>query len=503
MDRALDQNRVLGPPAGPNQVTTTATSPAYMKYLFLAFLLSTPFVNPWVRGDGVGYYAYARSLLIDRDLNFENEYRNGNESFAMSRFDAQGRILPEMFTPTGRVGNHFTVGPAILWAPVLATVHLGVLAANQLGASVPADGNSRPYVLAMALATAGYGFLSLLLAFRIACRYFAPQWAFLATIGIWTASSLPVYMYFNPSWSHALSAFGVSLFLWYWDGTRLKRTLWQWVILGLIAGLMGNLYYPNAFLLVFPAAEIAYLLGSGSAGPARVAVSRGTLILRAGAFAAVFLVALIPTFMTRQIIYGSPFETGYPGVLTWNWSSPKLLEVLFSSNHGIWSWTPILFPAVIGLFFLIRRDALLGAGSLLTFLAYYYFISSYPSWDGLSSYGNRFFVSLTPIFILGLAALFNALPQWVGKTSRALLMAGTAVGLLVVWNAAFVFQWGVHLVPARGPISWSEMIHNQFVVVPARITRAVSAYFVDRSGMMNRIEKEDIEQQKSLPVRGR
>ena len=32
-------------------------------WLTALFLMSLPFVNPWVRGDGVGYYAYARSLL--------------------------------------------------------------------------------------------------------------------------------------------------------------------------------------------------------------------------------------------------------------------------------------------------------------------------------------------------------------------------------------------------------------------------------------------------------
>ena len=35
---------------------------------------------------------------------------------------------------------------------------------------------------------------------------------------------LPVYMYFNPSWSHAHSAFIVALFVWYWDRTRTTRT---------------------------------------------------------------------------------------------------------------------------------------------------------------------------------------------------------------------------------------------------------------------------------------
>src|SRR2546430_9162041 len=101
----------------------------------------------------------------------------------------------------------------------------------------------------MALATAIYGFLGLLLAFRLTRQYVEERWALLATLAIWWASSLPVYMYFNPSWSHAHSAFAVALFLWYWHETRSSRALSQWLLLALIAGLMLNVYYPNAMVL--------------------------------------------------------------------------------------------------------------------------------------------------------------------------------------------------------------------------------------------------------------
>jgi len=464
--------------------------------LFVLFLLTLPLVNPWVRGDGVGYYAYLRSVLIDHDLRFENDYLGGNESFVLSRVDEHGRLLPHEYTRTGYVENHFSVGPAILWSPVLIVVHGAVVLAKHLGANVRTDGHSRPYLIAMALTTAFYGFLSLLLAYRLARKYFDSQWAFLATVGLWLASSLPIYMYFNPSWSHAQSAFAVALFLWYWDRTRPGRTLGQWIILGLAAGLMANVYYPNVILLIFPGLEIVPLVRASRSDPDRARGSLRKLVPCCGLFAVVFVISLFPTFITRRIIYGSPFETGYPGVRTWNWTSPALLQVLFSSDHGMFSWTPILALATVGLFFLIKRNSLLGAGSLLTFIAYYYFIASYPDWDGLSSFGNRFFVSLTPIFVLGLAALLNSFSVWLGKASRAVALAGAATLLFAVWNVGFIFQWGTHMVPARGKISWAEMAHNQFVAVPLRLTHSLETYFLHRKDMMQHIEQEDLEQQK-------
>ncbi len=465
--------------------------PVQTKILFALFLLSLPFVNPWVRGDGVGYYAYLRSALIDHDLNFENDYLAANESFVMSRKGEDGKLLPSEYTKTGYVENHFSVGPAMLWTPAIIVVHGGVVLANRLGARIPANGYSRPYLLAMAVTTACYGFLALLLAYSLAKKYFEVKWAFLGTVGIWLASSLPVYMYFNPSWSHAHSAFAVALFLWYWDRTRLERNYAQWAILGLMTGLMGNVYYPNAILLIFPGLEWIYLLRRNPGSWRKLAAS-GAL------FGAVFVLSLAPTFVTKQIIYGSPFDTGYPSVTGWHWASPALFQVLFSTDHGMFVWTPVLAFSVLGLIFLWKRDALLGGAAILSFLAYFYFIASYPDWDGISSYGNRFFVSLTPVFVLGLVALFEAGAAWIGKESRALVLAGAFVIVLTVWNAGFMFQWGTHMVPARGKVSLNQMVRDQFVDVPLSLTHNLATYFLHRRDMMQHIEREDIQQQKGL-----
>jgi len=51
------------------------------RLLVVLFLLSLPFLNPWVRGDGVGYYAFARAPLIEHSLDFTRDYQHANDSF--------------------------------------------------------------------------------------------------------------------------------------------------------------------------------------------------------------------------------------------------------------------------------------------------------------------------------------------------------------------------------------------------------------------------------------
>jgi hypothetical protein len=478
----------------------------YDGILLVLFLLSLPLCNPWVHGDGVGYYAYARSLLIDHNLNFEKDWKHGNQSFEMSRLDAQGEILPDQFTRTGHLLNHWSIGPALLWLPFLILTHAGVLIADKLGAHVAADGFSQPYLITMALTTALYGFLGVWISFRLACKFFQERWAFLATLGIWWASSLPVYMYFNPSWSHAHSAFGAALFLWYWHRTRGERRIGEWVVLGVISGLLVDVYYPNGMLLLVPLLEafVAYWNELGRRGNAPASggavratggrpASFGRLFGAHVIYLAVFLVVLLPTFISRKIIFGSALATGYLPIDQWRWKDPAFGRVLWSADHGVFTWTPILLVAVAGLLFFRRTDKAMAAYLMAAAVAFYGVISFHFNWDGLSSFGNRFFVSLTPIFVLGLAAIFDAAARaWSERRVRILAPVATAV--FVLWNLGMIYQWGTHLIPARGAISFREAAYNQVAVVPEQAGRNLVSYFTRRRRMMNRIEQEDVNQ---------
>jgi hypothetical protein len=51
--------------------------------------------------------------------------------------------------------------------------------------------------------------------------------------------------------------------------------------------------------------------------------------------------------------------------------------------------------------------------------------------------------------------------------------------------------------PARGPVSWSETVHNQFFEVPQRAGREITAYLISRKNLMDIIEQQDVQQLKS------
>jgi hypothetical protein len=441
--------------------------------LGLAFLLSLIFMTPSVRGDGVGYYALIRAPLIEHAFHFENDWRIGYPAIQVGTpngTDSKGFLG---YTRTGHLGNFYAVGPALLWAPFMIVAHVAVLAADATGAHIAADGFSRPYIFAMSIGTAVYAFLALLLAFRIARRYVEESWALLATIGIWLASSFAAYLYVFPAWSHVQSAFSVGLFVWYWDGTRGNLSVRRWALLGLAAALMINVYYVNALFLLLPFFETCstglQMLQGSSEDRDRIA----TLVRVNFILAAACAVGLAPTLVTKLIIFGSPFRSGYTNVSQWHWSSPHLLGVLFSSDHGLLLWTPIIIPAIAGLIAGWKRIGDLAKYSLVVLAIFTYVVASHVYWDGVASFGSRFFISFTPIFVVGLA---NGLQLFAGIWRAPLsgfIRASAIIAILAIWNLGFLFQCATGLAPLYGPISWNEMIYNQFRTVPQDASNAI------------------------------
>jgi hypothetical protein len=123
-------------------------------------------------------------------------------------------------------------------------------------------------------------------------------------------------------------------------------------------------------------------------------------------------------------------------------------------------------------------------------ILFLYVIGCYSDWDGISSFGNRFFVPLASLFVLGLAAFFDWFARaW--KERPAAIGAAAVTAILVLWNFGLIFQWGLHWIPERGPISWRAAAYNQVNVVPEEAVSMLKTYLTSRSALMDRIEQRD------------
>jgi len=273
-------------------------------------------------------------------------------------------------------------------APGFLTAHAGVLVARLAGAPIAADGSSWPYLWAVSIGTAVYGWLALWLSADAARRLGLTRGVWLAVIGMAAASSLPVYQFFLPLHVHALSACAVAAFLSVWIVKRQAMDAGAWWLWGLVAGLMVQVYQLNGIILL-------------------VAIWQGVLewrhrglstaLAHGARFAVAGAVICLPQIVGKTMVYGSPLTTGYQDEFVW--SSPRLWDTAFSANHGLLVWTPVVVLALIGLVRLLARRPELRVLGVVT-LTFYVVVASYQNWHGQSSFGNRVFLSLTWVCVL-------------------------------------------------------------------------------------------------------
>ena len=451
----------------------------YIYYLLIIFLITIPFINPYLRGDGNGYYAYIRSIIIDRDLEFSNEYEQANQKF---------KDHPSVWgkAPTGLIQNIYPVGSSLLWSPFFLSTHLVTKVLNLSGFKIPPDGYSPPYLRLVAFGSAFYAFVGLLLIYSICRKYFPKDVVLLAIVLIWFASSLPVYMYLLPFYAHANALFTTSLFIFVWIKTRGEKNKIKWFILGITGGLMVLVRYESVVFLLIPLFDIL----------TRIKMSGRKFIhlelIGLGVFCIGLLAALTPNFIIKKLLYGSFLETGYE---TFGWlPSLKIFSVLFSSKHGIFTWTPILLFATGGFFLFFKKDKRFALYLAIPYILLVYIVGCWPNWWQGSSFGGRIFISCTPLFVLGLAALIEFLRKTVS------LKIISVIGFFfIVWNFLFIFQFGWGLIPREDYISWKKIVYNQVFVVPPEIIRIAKIYLFDRENFKVLIEeREAIQREKGL-----
>jgi hypothetical protein len=168
------------------------------------------------------------------------------------------------------------------------------------------------------------------------------------------------------------------------------------------------------------------------------------------------------------------------------------MEVLVSLKHGFLVWTPLAFLALAGLGWLPRaapRTRAIGivASSLAIAVAFQIYVAgSVESWTVAGAFGQRRFVALSPILVIGLAACLA------GVTSHARRVLAVVTLLLVWWNLGLVVQFGAGLMN-RQRLEPARIAYTSFVVLPARLPELVWRYVFDRTSFYDRSQPHNRE----------
>lgn len=503
--------------------------------LLIIYLLLLPVVTKRIyASDEIKYFSYLHSLYFDADLRFENEfmqfYNNDPKKFA----DFKKGVIDKREPLTGNPVNEAPIGSALLWSPFYIATDLGLRAAHAVGLfkSTPADGYSPPYVWAISYGSNLLGFLGILLAYRLARKYFAIFPALLATLVVWFATPAFFYMYISPPWSHAASLFAVAAFISYWHKTRNCRlqiadcrgrqdvgaqfiapnaeplsnaapaatvhnsqltihNSAHWLLLGLLGGLVMTVREQDGLFLLIPGVEVAVYLSRGLRARQWVAAAR--LVAGGLTFLVGVLIGFLPQLFAYRATNGGwgPSKTVGDKI---NLLSPNFFNVLLDPGNGFLPWTPVALFGILGLIALWRSDRLVAAVFGIAVFAQIYVAGAFSTWQGKGSFGQRRFVNLTIILIIGLAALINWLRNRISqpnpttqnsklKTQNLVSWAIILVGaIFVAWNFGLALQFALWTSEQRQALDWGRVLDGQLALLnPANLFDKIYRFIFERS----------------------
>jgi hypothetical protein len=348
-----------------------------------------------IQSDGYSYYVYLPSWFIYKDFSLDalaNEWYGGTyPSFTgLRRWPATGHWM-----------NLHPIGTALLEAPFF-------IAADALSwwSNMPRDGFSLYYEHAAGLAGLAYFIAGIALLRRILTRHFSEGVALATLVCVVWGTNLFHYGVFDATFSHAFAFFEIALWLWlveaWWD----RATNAQSVALGLTAALIVLTRHTNAIvLLVLP------LFGVASWSDVRTRMDevwnrRGFLAIAVVAGA----IAMLPQVALYRWTTGSWIVNAYDthaGSVGFQFRSPHVLQVLFSTQKGLFFWSPVLLLAVAGL--IVGRGWIRGlrAAAIVVFATQIYLVASWSEWQFGASYGHRAFTDGLALTAPFLAACFE------------------------------------------------------------------------------------------------
>jgi len=460
--------------AEPNQMKRekpTAASrigPNEILLLVAAFiLLAAVALRPSIRGnDGVGHYVYLASLLRGGDLDLGDDYRAFDR---LKHYPYHFGDLPRS-PQTGLCGNRFGVGAALLWAPFVFGLRL-------LPWGQPADttmtGLTRAYEWAVAVGTASWVFLALMLLYRRLRRRHGPFTCGLVVAALLLATPLGFYALAHGSMSHGAEFFAATLSLLAFEAAWRRPSAGRAALLGAAAGLLTMIRIQDgAWALIFMAAVClrAWYCEPPTAEDGG-GISENTRLKRAVrhglAYAGAGLVVFAPQLAVWQILYGSwlsgpaPYLDG--SVAHFSLWPRYALAALFSERGGVLAWHPVMAVGLIGLGMQLagwKSHRPICVVGLAGFAAQLLIVGSWSAWWAGASFGNRYFISTLPFLAVGLA-------WWLASgTAGAQRRRALLVVLLIFWNMGLLVQYATEMIPREDAVSWSRVLRQNLTDVP-------------------------------------
>jgi len=356
-------------------------------YLLIIVLYITMLGISWgenynvIYGDADGYYMYLPATFISKDFHH-----------------LDGRSMNYKQNEKGEVVIKYTCGTAYFFLPFFLCAHLWNLYFH-----LPATGYGPTYNYAMIVCGVTWVFAGLALLKRLLKKYFtwAVTWTVLMAIVFGT--NLYFYTIYAMTMSHVYSFALVSAILLLTDTYYERPRMSYLVLLAFLLGWLTLVRPTNIALIIF---IVLYRVASADDFKKRIQFIKGRwlAIVMVLPF---FILPMLPQMAYWKEMFGRYVAYSYQEESFLYWKQPKILEVLFDTQNGLFIYAPVLLFMVYGLFAGRKERRTSVYGTILVFAVITYIFASWSAWWFGGAYGHRCYIEYLPVFAFPLGIAFD------------------------------------------------------------------------------------------------
>lgn len=370
--------------------------------------------------DKAGYYVYLPALF-----NYNFDAAAFPDSIAAKTGDGF-----QLDSAHNKIITKYSSGVAMLQMPFyLAAEIIDLTTQNN---EIP--GFSKTHHAAINIAAVFYFLLGFLFLGKYLEKRFQNKLVWLVVFLLFTATNLYYYTVDESGMSHVYSFFLFCTFL-----LLLQKTSYldhpgigQLLLTGAVAGLI-ILIRPTGVLFI----ATALLLELKHIRDVKIRIKKLLNFNNAAWCIAGMVLIFIPQWLYLQHTFGSPFHYSY-GNEGFIWSDPQIIKTLFSTNNGLFTYSPFYFIILIASVYAAYHNIADGRILLFLFAIITYVFASWWMWYYGCSFGGRSFIEYLAIFSIPLAALVLKIHQ---SGIVAKLGFYMIVSVLLVMNILMTYSW--------------------------------------------------------------
>lgn len=359
--------------------------------LVIVFLIEFKLVGQAVYGDGRYYLAFTRSIYFSKNIDITDEMSHPWDK-VNNNLPVSNDSNPKISDIIKKTTYNFSLGVSVVWLPFFFVGDILILILQKFGMNFVRNGYSDIYQITLGIGNILFSVLGLIFLSKSLLKLYRKEVVALSIILILFATNLFYYSGFDVNNSHPFSFFAASIIIYLFIEYKKRPSVINLFIQSLVVGLMISNRFQDGLFIVFPIFSFFITFKKDLVKKVFVLILGGCmgylpqlLILCFGQGKFI----LIPHILKAEteFVFFAYFK-----------------EIIFSQKLGLLFYTPLILFSFLGLYLFYKRKNFLGKVFCLVVILDFLLILSYHAWDA-ASYSLRYFISILPILVFGIAEI--------------------------------------------------------------------------------------------------